>query len=484
MQFRESIILLILVSLIMNSCKKENWVAKEEPFEVLVSVTDVSCYGGKDGSIKITVTGGIEPIYYHWAHDSKLKTSEIKNLAPGTYSIYIHDEGDDNKKTIKDIEVKQPENANIFDIDAKITHNLCNGLKDGKVDLTVNGMTTTLTYKWSNGATTEDIEGVSAGIYTVTINDELGCLQLDTFRIMEPEPFNYGNIEITNPTPGQNDGQINMTIAGGTEPYAYNWSNGATTKNISNISSGWYSLEVIDKNGCKDTLKKMVHGKFMDPINEIEYKTITIGSQTWMAENLKGTKYSNGDVIGTTNKDADISSENNPKYEWSSSRNEGRIWGELMGHYYTWYVAVDSRNVCPDGWHVSTREDWLKLEDHIVKEGHSIEIGSALKGTQSWFCETCFSDWEHYGTGSINPYEKRNDSDDSGIYGFGALPAGAIGYTQYDWEYYYYVYLSGFWWSISKDGNIHSKKLIYGDNRLFNGDVVPYRGYSIRCVKD
>src|SRR5512133_2727329 len=104
------------------------------------------------------------------------------------------------------------------------------------------------------------------------------------------------------------------------------------------------------------------------------YQTITIGTQVWMVENLKTTKYRNGDLIGTTTPASlVIEGESAPKYQWAYDGNESNV--AIHGRLYTWYVATDSRNVCPTGWHVPSDAEWTVLTDYLIKNGHSYYNG-------------------------------------------------------------------------------------------------------------
>jgi uncharacterized protein (TIGR02145 family) len=90
------------------------------------------------------------------------------------------------------------------------------------------------------------------------------------------------------------------------------------------------------------------------------YKTIQIGSQTWMAENLRTTSYNNGDLIGTTSPATlDISGETDAKYQWAYDGNECSV--DIFGRLYTFYAITDARGVCPTGWHVPGYEEWVIL---------------------------------------------------------------------------------------------------------------------------
>ncbi len=97
------------------------------------------------------------------------------------------------------------------------------------------------------------------------------------------------------------------------------------------------------------------------------YKTVTIGNQGWMAEDLKTTRYRNGDLISTTSPATlDISSESTPKYQWAYAGDESNV--ATYGRLYTWYAVSDSRSVCPAGWHVPSDAEWQTLIDFLGGE--------------------------------------------------------------------------------------------------------------------
>lgn len=123
------------------------------------------------------------------------------------------------------------------------------------------------------------------------------------------------------------------------------------------------------------------------------YYTITIGTQTWMAEDLKTTKYRNGDPIGTTSPATlDISAESAPKYQWAYDGVETNV--ALYGRLYTWFAATDSRNVCPVGWHLATDSEWTTMQDYLNNNGYNYDgtttyttynkIGKSLASTSLW----------------------------------------------------------------------------------------------------
>jgi uncharacterized protein (TIGR02145 family) len=186
------------------------------------------------------------------------------------------------------------------------------------------------------------------------------------------------------------------------------------------------------------------------------YKTVKIGNQWWMAENLKATKYSNGDLIGTTDPvTLDILGESEPSYQWAYDGLKSNA--VVFGRLYTWYAATDIRNVCPKGWHLPSDAEWTTLTGYI---GQSI-AGSKLKSTYGWT-------------------EGGNGTDD---YGFSALPGGRREYASFG-----YINDDGDWWSSSsseEQGSAWSRLMyFYEDYVSRNGETPKIDGFSVRCIKN
>jgi hypothetical protein len=129
---------------------------------------------------------------------------------------------------------------------------LCNGDQNGEVDIYVYGGTPPYSYLWSNGATTQDIGDVGAGIHTVTVTDNMGCTETATFAVNEPTAIFIIDSTVTAATTPQFDnGAIEVDFGGGTPPYTYIWSNGATTEDIDLLQADNYRVTVIDAHGCR-----------------------------------------------------------------------------------------------------------------------------------------------------------------------------------------------------------------------------------------
>ncbi len=186
------------------------------------------------------------------------------------------------------------------------------------------------------------------------------------------------------------------------------------------------------------------------------YKTVTIGTQTWMVENLKTTHYRNGDPITNVN-DPDF---------WLSHATVGaycyynyddsRI--ETFGAYYNWIAATDKRNIAPEGWHVATLEDWEKLKEFCWGDGSKLS-------------ETTTAHWK-------NQYSSATNET-----GFSVLAADrAKLFTDNEWDFGHIAYF----WTSSGTLDFPDGIIIFSDGEIRTQAQVEYtgRGYNIRCVKD
>jgi len=140
--------------------------------------------------------------------------------------------------------------AGIIAANETIANISCNGTNDGFISLNpVNG-TLPYAYQWSNGSNTSLIIDLAPGNYSVTISDKYNCNQTFTYTITEPTAIQLSSSYVDETYSGTNDGTANVAVSGGTIPYTYNWSNGASTPSINNLAPGNYSVEVVDANGC------------------------------------------------------------------------------------------------------------------------------------------------------------------------------------------------------------------------------------------
>ncbi|MES2395148.1 MAG: PKD domain-containing protein [Bacteroidota bacterium] len=210
-------------------------------------ITNVSCFGGNDGSAAIAITGGPNPFTYFWNTVPAQSSATAINLAQGTYSVAIQDGVGCSYQTSVTITQPLPLTNNSL-----VTNVSCAGGSNGSIAITPMGGTSPYTYLWQPGnQTTSSIIGQPAGSYTVTITDAEGCQISSTNTIIQPLAlaisFTSTNVSCFN----GNNGSVTSSISGGTSPYSYSWNPiGATTPNIISLQAGSYTLTLTDDNGC------------------------------------------------------------------------------------------------------------------------------------------------------------------------------------------------------------------------------------------
>ena len=126
----------------------------------------------------------------------------------------------------------------------------CNGGSDGAADLTVTGGTTPYTFDWSNGSASEDLTGLTAGTFIVTVTDANGCEANTSIAITEPSAFTASIVGTDVSCNEDCDGTADLTLAGGIAPFTFLWSNGATSQDLTGLCAGSFSVDVTDNNGC------------------------------------------------------------------------------------------------------------------------------------------------------------------------------------------------------------------------------------------
>jgi hypothetical protein len=146
------------------------------------SVTNVSCYGGADGSITITATGGVAPYTYSWSPVAG-NFPTMSGLTAGVYTVIVMD-ASTNMNTIA-VAISEPQMLNII---MSQTNTTCYGTCDGAASCIATGGTPAYTYAWSNGYQTTQPTGLCAGAYSVTITDSKGCASSSTFTIISGPP--------------------------------------------------------------------------------------------------------------------------------------------------------------------------------------------------------------------------------------------------------------------------------------------------------
>ncbi|OVE79382.1 hypothetical protein BVY01_02735 [bacterium I07] len=216
-----------------------------------------------------------------------------------------------------------------------------------------------------------------------------------------------------------------------------------------------YSQSVSQK--VNDVRKRVVATSTLTDVDGNVYKTVKIGNQVWMAENLKVTHYRNGDPIAHVTRTSswqDLSTGAYCNYDNSASN------VSTYGCLYNWYAVNDSRKIAPAGWHVPTDAEWQTLVDYL---GGSGVAGGKMK-------ESGTLHWKSPNTGATNAS------------GFSALPGG---YRTNDGSFYYIGIGAFFWSSTEDDGNYAwNRGLIYTGSEVYRSIYHKHYGFSVRCVRD
>lgn len=127
----------------------------------------------------------------------------------------------------------------------------CNGGNNGQITALVTGANGPITYLWSTGNTTSILSGLSAGTYSITATDSMGCVASSVVTVQDP-PTLQVNLTPTNiAIAGQSTGSVSTNVSGGIAPYYYRWSTNATTANINGLTAGTYTVTVIDSKDCQ-----------------------------------------------------------------------------------------------------------------------------------------------------------------------------------------------------------------------------------------
>jgi gliding motility-associated-like protein len=211
------------------------------------TTTNVLCFGGSTGAINITPSGGTPGYLYQWSNGAT--TQDLGTIPAGNYSVIVTD-ANGCTNSLYSATVTQP--AAAMSVNGVTTNVLCFGGNSGTINITPAGGTPGYTYLWSNGATTQDINSLPVGNYSVMITDANGCTNSSySANITQPVAALTVNGVSTNVLCfGGNTGAVNITPAGGTPGYTYAWSNGAITQDINSLTSGNYNVTVTDANGC------------------------------------------------------------------------------------------------------------------------------------------------------------------------------------------------------------------------------------------
>ncbi len=240
---------------------------------------------------------------------------------------------------------------------------------------------------------------------------------------------------------------------------------GSFTSNIAGLTAGTiYYVRAYATNsagtGYGSAMSFTTQGGTTGTVTDIDgnvYNTVTIGTQVWMAENLKTTKYRDGTNIPNVTDNTAWGNLTTGAYcDYSNTPSNSATYGRL----YNWYAATNVHNIAPTGWHVPTDAEWTTLTTFLG--GESV-AGGKLKEIGTTY-------WASPNTGATNET------------GFTALPGG---YRDSSGTFYT-IGSSGFWWSATESGATFAwyRNMFYNYSDVYRNYIYKELGFSVRCVRD
>lgn len=278
---------------------------------------------------------------------------------------------------------------------------------------------------------------------TATLNGTVNANYLSTVVTFEyGTSIDYGSTATATQSPvtGSISNAVSSPINGLTAAVVYHFRiktvNELGTTYGSDLTFTTFSVTDIDGNG---------------------YSTVTIGTQIWMAENLKTTKYNDGTVIPLVTDEGAWAELITPGISWYDNNIDNK---NTYGALYNWFT-VNTGKLCPTGWHVPSDAEWTTLTTYLG--GQSVAGGKLM--------ETGRSHWKSPNSGATNTS------------GFTALPGG----TRYSQDgSFHYLGEHGFWWSFTEASASHAwfRSIYSNGSSIDPGNVPKHNGFSVRCLGD
>jgi len=239
-----------VIGLDTNGCSDQKSVRVEVLPEIILTTSSQNAGCGKsDGIANVSVAGGLPPFKYLWTSGSK--NAIATGLKAGFYEVTVTDANVCNNSA--SAVIKNTNGPNV--VVNGITNASCAGVADGSIALDIQGAV--LSIQWSNGAITEDINGLSPGKYILTVIAADSCITTQEFTITAPDAMQIDAL-VQAPKCGSNDGFVTLNVTGGVFPYRYDWSNSTSNDTLIAAGAGVYQVTVTDDNSCTDSIEVVV----------------------------------------------------------------------------------------------------------------------------------------------------------------------------------------------------------------------------------
>jgi hypothetical protein len=243
---------------------------------LLSPVVTAAICSQNNGNIQITTTSGTTPYTYNWSNAAT--TEDLNNIFPGNYSLTVTDANSCTADTTLNV----ANNATTFSLSAVATNYSDCSTINGAIDLTITPAGP-YTYLWSGGETTQDLNNLTAGAYTVQVTESGTCIASATYFVQDVRTWPVLNQNITAELCNLSDGNVNISVLGGQAPFIYAWSSGQTTEDLNNIGGGTYTITVTGAtNNCSETITAIV------PENDISFSLTAVAAPNTSCVILNG----------------------------------------------------------------------------------------------------------------------------------------------------------------------------------------------------
>jgi gliding motility-associated-like protein len=233
-----------------NNCQASQTLRVNSPFSVSVRSVDVVCGGLCDGSGEAITSGGTAPITFNWSW-MHATNQVIFPLPGGDYTVTATDAAGCQTSASGHVGEPPP-------IDLRLTiSNPCSGT--GSASINPTGGAAPYTVRWSTGATSNSVTGLTTGYYNVSVTDASFCTKVGMVAIANISALTLTPATSNAACAGVNNGSVNVNIASGLAPYTYLWSNGATNSSITSLPVGTYTVTVTDGAGCTKSVTTTVN---------------------------------------------------------------------------------------------------------------------------------------------------------------------------------------------------------------------------------
>jgi gliding motility-associated-like protein len=242
-----------------NGCSSSAQVVISQPANLAIQISNpaqVSCYGGADGSVLGSASGGTGAYAYNWNTVPVQNVPGAQQLQAGTYTLTIHDaNGCSGSKTVV---ITQPP---VLSSAITATQPLCYGSADGIASATAGGGTSPYQYSWNTTPVQNSAyaQYLAAGSYQLIVTDAKGCTVNTQVQLSQPSKLNLQASSGDEKCFGAASGWASVAATGGFTPYNYTWNQGAHTPGLTGLLAGSYYVTVQDKNGCTQTQNIQIH---------------------------------------------------------------------------------------------------------------------------------------------------------------------------------------------------------------------------------